>query len=138
MLQEDQPSLIEMARARAARRRREAMTLIEIMIVVVIMALVATGVGVAVIPQLQKAKIKNAETAVATVRTAVQMYMATNNSDCASMEQLLEDKQIDKNTATKDPWDHDFKIDCDGTDINVHSAGPDGEFETEDDIPKTK
>ena len=127
---------IRQARARAARTKREGMTLIEIMIVVVIMALVATGVGVAVIPQLQKAKVKNAETAVATVRTAVQMYMATNNAECATMEQLLEDKQIDKNTSTKDPWDHDFKIECDGTDINVASAGPDGEFETEDDIPK--
>lgn len=138
MLQEDKLSQILLARARASRRRRQAMTLIEIMIVVVIMALVATGVGVAVIPQLQKAKIKNAETGVATVRTAVQMYMAMNNSDCPTMDQLIEDKQIDKNTATKDPWDNDFKIECDGTDITVYSAGPDGEFGTEDDIPQAK
>jgi general secretion pathway protein G len=137
MLQEDLTT-IRIARARADRLRRQAMTLIEIMIVVVIMALVATGVGVAVIPQLQKAKVKNAETAVHTVRTAVQMYMATNNAECATMEQLLEDKQIDKSTATKDPWDHEFQIACDGTEIDVVSAGPDGEFETEDDIPKKK
>jgi general secretion pathway protein G len=137
MLQEDLTS-IEIARARAARLRREAMTLIEIMIVVVIMALVATGVGVAVIPSLEKAKIRSAETAVNTVRSAVQLYMATNNAECATMDQLLEDKAIDKATATKDPWDHDFKIECDGTEIDVASAGPDGEFETEDDIPKKK
>jgi general secretion pathway protein G len=135
MLQEDL-TLIRVAKARAARRRRRGMTLIEIMIVVVIMALVATGVGVAVIPSLEKAKIRSAETAVNTVRSAVQLYIATNNADCPTMDQLLEDKVIDKATATKDPWDHDFKIECDGTDINVHSAGPDGEFETEDDIPK--
>jgi general secretion pathway protein G len=138
MLDTDDLTSTEIERARALRRalRRQGMTLIEIMIVVVIMALVATGVGIAVIPQLQKAKIRQAESAVATVRSAVQLYMATNNAECATMEQLLEDKAIDKATATKDSWDHEFKIECDGTEVTVASAGPDGEFETEDDIPK--
>ena len=138
MLDTDDLTLSEIERARALRRalRRQGMTLIEIMIVVVIMALVATGVGIAVIPQLQKAKIRQAESAVATVRSAVQLYMATNNAECATMDQLIEDKAIDKATATKDSWDHEFKIECDGTEVTVASAGPDGEFETEDDIPK--
>ena len=114
--------------------RQQGMTLIEIMIVVVIMALVATGVGIAVVPQLQKAKKKQAESGVETVRTAVQLYIATNNAECATMDQLIEDKAIDKNKATTDPWDHPYKIECDGTDIIVISAGPDGEFDTEDDI----
>ena len=80
----------------AASKRRQGMTLIEIMIVVVIMALVATGVGIAVVPQLQKAKIKQADAGVETVRSAVQLYIATNNAECATMEQLIEDKAIDK------------------------------------------
>jgi general secretion pathway protein G len=114
------------------------MTLIEIMIVVVIMALVTTGVAIAVLPKLQQAKVKSAESAVQTVKSAVTLYIATNNTDCATMPQLLEDKQIDKSTATQDPWNHDFQIECDGTEINVRSAGPDGEFDTADDIPKAK
>jgi general secretion pathway protein G len=126
------------ARAAARRARRLGMTLIEIMIVVVIMALVATGVGIAVLPSLQKAKVQQTETAVQTVKSAVTMYIATNNTECATMEQLIEDKAIDKSTATKDPWDHDFQIDCDGTEIKVRSAGPDGEFDSADDIPKDK
>ncbi|MDB4977510.1 MAG: ral secretion pathway protein [Myxococcaceae bacterium] len=141
MLQQDL-SLTDLERARlaaAARRARKlGMTLIEIMIVVVIMALVATGVGIAVLPSLQKAKVQQTETAVQTVKSAVTMYIATNNTECATMEQLIEDKAIDKSTATRDPWDHEFQIDCDGTDIKVKSAGPDGEFETADDIPKDK
>jgi general secretion pathway protein G len=121
-------------RSLRARRAREGMTLIEIMIVVVIMALVATGVGIAVIPQLQKAKIKDTQAGVQTVRSAVTLYIATNNAECATMDQLLQDKAIDKTKSTKDAWDHDFRIECDGVDINVTSAGPDGEFETQDDI----
>ena len=132
----DSERLVRVAALRRARRL--GMTLIEIMIVVVIMALVATGVGIAVLPSLQKAKIQQTETAVQTVKSAVTMYIATNNTDCATMEQLLEDKAIDKSTATTDPWDKPFQIDCDGTDIKVRSSGPDGEFDTADDIPKDK
>jgi general secretion pathway protein G len=120
--------------SKRARLKAEGMTLIEIMIVVVIMALIATGVGIAVIPQLQKAKINDTEAAVESVRTAVQLYIATNNAECATMAQLVEDKVIDKNKAQTDAWDHEFRIECDGTEINVTSAGPDGQFDTEDDI----
>ncbi len=121
-------------RLKAASRRQPGMTLTETMIVDVIMALVATGVGIAVVPQLQKAKIKQADSGVETVRSAVQLYIATNNAECATMEQLIEDKAIDKAKATTDPWDRAYRIECDGTDITVISAGPDGEFVTEDDI----
>jgi general secretion pathway protein G len=123
-----------LARQLRARLARQGMTLIEIMIVVVIMALVATGVGIAVIPQLQKAKVQQTKGAVQTVRSAVALYRATNNADCATMDQLISDKAIDKSTSTKDSWDNDFRIECDGTDITVISAGPDKEFDTTDDI----
>jgi general secretion pathway protein G len=139
MLQQDYlPPDLELRRAALRRARQLGMTLIEIMIVVVIMALVTTGVAIAVLPKLQQAKVKSAESAVQTVKSAVTLYIATNNSDCATMPQLLEDKQIDKSTATQDPWNHDFEISCDGTEISVRSAGPDGEFDTADDIPKDK
>lgn len=140
MLQQDRlPSDLELRRAALRRARQLGMTLIEIMIVVVIMALVTTGVAIAVLPKLQQAKVKSAESAVQTVKSAVVMYIATNNTDCATMPQLLEDKQIDKSTATQDPWNHDFEISCPSPDdITVRSAGPDGEFDTADDIPKAK
>lgn len=124
----------QVLRRERARLARQGMTLIEIMIVVVIMALVATGVGIAVIPQLQKAKVQQARSAVQTVRAAVSLYIATNNAECATMDQLISDKAIDKSTSTRDPWDHEFRIECDGTEITVTSAGPDGQFDTEDDV----
>lgn len=128
------PEALLEARSLRAELARQGMTLIEIMIVVVIMALVATGVGIAVIPQLQKAKVQQTKGAVQTVRSAVALYRATNNADCATMDQLIEDKAIDKSTATRDSWDNEFRIECDGTEVIVTSAGPDKEFDTEDDI----
>ena len=134
MSQRFQKAALLLAQKQRARLAREAMTLIEIMIVVVIMALIATGVGIAVIPQLQKAKIQETEAGVETVRTAVQMYMATNNAECATVDQLVEDKVLDKSKARTDAWDHEFQIECDGTEVSVTSAGPDGEFGNDDDI----
>ena len=128
------PALKVLSRRARRARAQQGMTLIEIMIVVVIMALIATGVGIAVIPQLQRAKIQETETGVETVRSAVTLYIATNNAECATIDQLIEGKQLDKNKATKDAWDREFRIECDGTEVNVTSSGPDGQFDTEDDI----
>ncbi len=128
------PALILALRSRRARLARQGMTLIEIMIVVVIMALLATGVGIAVLPQLEKAKIQDTKAGVQAVRSAVQLYMVSNNAECATIDQLIEDKQLDAKKATKDAWDREFQIECSGTEVTVISAGPDGEFGGEDDI----
>lgn len=117
------------------RRRRAGMTLVEIMIVVIIMALIATGVAVAVMPQLERAKIRDTQTGVAAVRGAAEMYLADSpGNDCPSVEDLVEGGFLNRNTRTTDAWDNEFSIECDGTDVIVTSAGPDGQMGTEDDI----
>jgi len=117
------------------RRRRAGMTLVEIMIVVIIMALIATGVAVAVMPQLERAKIRDTQTGVAAVRGATEMYLADSpGNDCPSVEDLVEGGFLNSNTRTTDAWDNEFSIECDGTEVTVTSAGPDGQMGTEDDI----
>jgi general secretion pathway protein G len=119
------------------RRRRNVsgMTLVEIMVVIIIMAMIATAVGVAVIPKLNQAKVNQARTDAATVAGAVNMWLADHNgNDCPTMEELIENGDISRNQNHKDPWDHDFQISCEGREPEVHSAGPDGNFGTDDDI----
>jgi general secretion pathway protein G len=118
------------------RRRRiaqEAMTLIEIMIVIVIMAMIATAAGFAILPSLQKARVKQAGSDAKTVRSAVEMYLA-ENQDCPTVEQLVSSKILDKGKAVKDPWGHDYSIECTEDGPVVRSAGPDGQTGTDDDI----
>jgi general secretion pathway protein G len=125
------------ARSRKAKRlaRQEGMTLIEIMIVVIIMAMIATGVAVAVIPRLEKARIDTAKSNVSAIRTAVQLYLAENANKCPSMDELLNERYLDKGKSTRDPWDREFTITCQpGEDPDVFSAGPDGQEGTEDDV----
>lgn len=121
---------------RALRRRREeGMTLVEIMIVVIIMALIATAVGVAVLPRLKQARIDSTRTDAQSVRSAAVMYVSENpGGDCPSVADLVDGGYLDSSRRTADAWDNDFSIECEGDDVVVVSAGPDGEMGTEDDI----
>ena len=122
--------------SRAARGiKQEGMTLVEIMIVVIIMALIATAVGVAVLPRLQKAREDSTKTDAQQIRSAVTLYLGENPAGgCPTMDDLVEGAYLDKSKRTTDAWDNDFVIECEGDNVAVVSAGPDGQFGTEDDI----
>jgi general secretion pathway protein G len=120
-------------RALSRRRRQAGMTLVEIMIVVIIMALIATAVGVAVLPRLKQARIDSTRTDARTVAGAVEMYVG-QNSECPTMEALVQEGFVNSSTRTTDAWDNAFQINCEGDSIEVVSAGPDGQMGTDDDI----
>jgi general secretion pathway protein G len=76
---------------------------------------------------------------VQAVRGAVTLYLANDDaSRCPTMQELIAGKLIDASTSTQDAWNHDFVIACEGSELSVRSAGPDGELETADDIPMPK
>ncbi len=123
------------ASARRALARRAGMTLVEIMIVVIIMAMIVTAVGVAVLPRLNEARVNQARTDAQSVRSAVEMYLSQNpGGGCPSISDLVSERILNSRTRTTDPWNNEFAIECDGDDISVVSAGPDGQMGTEDDI----
>ncbi len=116
------------------RRRREGMTLIEIMIVITIFAMIAGGVAVALLPRLEEARIKSTKTDAQSLRSAVMLYVADNPRGCPTVEDLVNERYLDGTRRTADAWDTPFQISCEDGDISVLSAGPDLEFNTEDDI----
>lgn len=118
----------------ARRRRREGMTLIEIMIVVAILAMIAGGVAVALLPQLERAQIKTTATDAQGLRSAVMLYVADNPRGCPTVEDLVSERYLDGTRRTTDAWETPFQIGCEDGEISVISAGPDLEFNTEDDI----
>jgi len=118
----------------ARRRRREGFTLVEIMIVITILAMMVTGVAVAVLPQLGKARIKSTKADAQALRSAVMLYVADNPRGCPTVEDLVSEKYLDGSKRTADAWDTEFQVTCEAGDIGVVSAGPDLQFNTEDDI----
>ncbi len=119
---------------RAKHARQEGMTLIEIMIVITIFAMIAGGVAVALLPRLEEARIKSTKTDAQALRSAVMLYVADNPRGCPTVEDLVNERYLDGSKRTADAWDTDFVISCEDGDIAVLSAGPDLEFNTEDDI----
>jgi general secretion pathway protein G len=119
---------------RTRRRRQEGFTLIEIMIVITIFAMMAGGVAVALLPQLEKARIKTTGTDAQGLRSAVMLYVADNPRGCPTVEDLVSERYLDATRRTTDAWDTPFQISCEDGDISVVSAGPDLQFNTEDDI----
>ncbi len=110
------------------------MTLIEIMIVITIFAMIAGGVAVALLPRLEEARIKSTKTDAQALRSAVMLYVADNPRSCPTVEDLVSERYLDGSRRTTDAWDTEFQITCEEGDIGVISAGPDLEFNTEDDI----
>jgi len=132
----DMPKTIHTRRLERVARatRQEGMTLIEIMIVITIFAMIAGGVAVALLPRLEEARIKATKTDAQALRSAVMLYVADNPRGCPTVEDLVNERYLDGSKRTADAWDTDFQISCEDGDIGVFSAGPDLEFNTEDDI----
>lgn len=123
---------------RAARAGMRGMTLVEIMIVVVIMGLIASAVGLAVFNQAKKARVEDAKQGVRAIEHAVQLYQQDHPNQCPTVQQLVSEGTLDRRQRTKDPWDNDFSIACEGGDVTVRSRGPDGREGTDDDIPQNR
>jgi len=129
----DMERLVRLRRL-ARRRRTEGMTLVEIMVVVIIMVLIATAVAVIALPRLERAEMERARTDAMTIEGAVNLYFVENrNADCPTVQDLVEGNVIDEDK-TKDPWDQDYVIECNGENVTVTSSGPDRQMGSEDDI----
>lgn len=114
-------------------RRNSGMTLVEIMAVLVIIAMVAGAVGFAVLPTIQKARIKSTRNDAKAISSAAVLYMSDTDG-CPTVQDLLNEKILDKNKNTKDAWGNDFSIECDEDGPVAISAGPDKQMGTDDDI----
>ncbi|MCU0691931.1 MAG: type II secretion system GspH family protein [Polyangiaceae bacterium] len=110
-------------------------TLIEVLIVVAILSLIAAGVSVAVLPAFRESKIKTTTSNALTIRGAVTRWRSMRgSSECPTVSQLLQDKQIDTASKTTDAWDQPFKIECSEDETTVSSPGPDKKENSNDDI----
>ena len=126
-------------RLKVARAAARGVTLIEVLIVVAIMSLISAGVTVAVLPKWRQAQVDTATTNARAIRDAVNRWRATRGgTDCPTISQLLQDKEIDASSKTDDPWGGAFKIQCTEDDSIVSSPGPDKKENTKDDIQVPK
>ena len=120
---------------RLVRAAARGVTLIEVLIVVAILSLIAAGVSVAVLPKFKETQIKTAQTNALEIRNAVNRWRAARGgSECPTVSQLVQDKEIDSASKVDDPWGSQYKIQCVEDETIVTSPGPDKKENTKDDI----
>jgi general secretion pathway protein G len=117
-----------------ARRRAAGVTLVEVLVVVAIMAMLATGVGLYVLPKFRQTQIDTARNNAHSLRKAVESWQLSNTSECPTVSELIESKEIDSASNPDDPWGQEFQITCADDEVTVTSSGPDAKKGTEDDI----
>ena len=117
------------------KRSARGVTLLEVLIVVAILAMVSAGVVFFALPRFREAQIKSAETGARVIRQAAQSWQASNNeTNCPTMSQLVQDKQLDPGASTNDPWGQPYALNCTDGDVAVTSSGPDKKKGTKDDV----
>ena len=71
--------------------------------------------------------------------TAAMLYLAGNETGgCPAVEELKRELFLDRSARTSDVWGTQFRIECEGNQAVVVSAGPDLAFDTEDDFEASK
>ena len=74
--------------------------------------------------EFKEASVKTTDTNAREIRNAIQRWRGLRGgSDCPTISQLVQDKEIDSASKTDDAWGVPFKISCSEDDVTVISAG---------------
>lgn len=124
---------------------KRGFTLVELLVVVAILGILATIAIQNIGGNLDEANATAATASVKSIDEAVITYKIRHNGKLPSSLTALIEESGDKEPilkggegALQDPWGNEYKLEIKGSRYWVVSAGPDGQFGTEDDIRSDK
>ena len=127
-----------------AAAMRAGFTLIEILVAVAIIGILGTVAVMNITANLEKARVTAAKDAVNNIKAAVTNYYLQYKKYPSDLNALVEAKGDDEPVldggagALEDPWGIEYKYEKNGKKFASVSAGPDGDFGTDDDIRSDK
>ena len=131
---------------------RRAFTLVELMLVVAIIGMLAAMVVPRLVGRTQQAKVARAKSDIAAIGLALDLYELDVGQYPSTLEGLVAAEAPSTSSAEakaqwngpylkkglpKDPWGHAYIYNQESKhnqDYDLHSMGPDGQKETDDDV----
>lgn len=122
----------------AVRAARAGFTLVELLLVVAILGVLATVAIMNTQGLMGDAQAKATRSSIATIESAARVYEIRTGKFPDSIDALLQpmgDKPalLDEK-ARNDTWGTPFQVRRNGSNVEIRSAGPDGQMNTSDDI----
>ena len=123
-----------------AQAMRAGFTLIEILVAVAIIGILGSVAVMSITANLDKAKVTAASESCRNLKSCIVNYNLQYKKYPSELKQLVEPRGDDEpildggEGALEDPWGNEYKYERNGKKILVTSAGPDGEWGTDDDI----
>ena len=117
---------------------RGGFTLVELLLVIVILGMLAAVAVVKTQGMTGEAAVAATRQSIAAIKTAADMYEIRTGKypdSISALTQPIGDRPApldDKNT--RDAWGNDFQLRSSSSGIEIRSAGPDGSFNTDDDV----
>jgi hypothetical protein len=85
-------------------------------------------------PDVKRARCDLAAVDVRAIESAAMVYVSEHSGECPTIQDLKHAGILEEPKPTTDPWNTEFRIVCDVRRATATSAGPDKQFDTEDDI----
>ncbi len=121
---------------------RGGFTLIEVLLVVVIIGILAAVAVPRLGGRVQQSQISSARSSISSISLAVDLYEVDNGHYPQSLQNLITSGNepnwngpyLREARMPTDPWGNEFRYTRRANGYEIRSAGPDGQFDTDDDI----